>query len=93
MVGAHVQLVGEQLAEIDVGIAKFDVPSGRDGRLESKISNSPSPRPRNAFGLQGHISDLRLFRLDELDEPIANIRDKVRIVPRKPKQLEHACNV
>ena len=31
--------------------------------------------------------------MDELDEPIANIKGKVRNVRRKPKQLEHACNV
>ena len=31
--------------------------------------------------------------MDELDEPIANIRGRARNVRRKPKQVEHACNV
>ena len=31
--------------------------------------------------------------MDELDDPIANIRGRVRNVRRKPKQVEHACNV
>ena len=31
--------------------------------------------------------------MDELDEPIANIRGRVRNVQRNPKQVEHACNV
>nr|POE69520.1 hypothetical protein CFP56_40651 [Quercus suber] len=39
---AHVQSVEEQLAEIDARIAKFDALNGRDGRLESEISNSSS---------------------------------------------------
>nr|POE57766.1 hypothetical protein CFP56_14020 [Quercus suber] len=93
MAEAHVQSLEEQLAEIDAGIAKFDAPNGRDGKLESEISNSSSPQPRNAVDLQRHVSDLRLPRLDEPDELIANIRGKVRNVQRKPKQLDHACNV
>ena len=81
------------MAEIDAEIAKFDAPKGKDGRIESETSNSPSPQPQNAVDLQGNIANPRLPRMDELDESIANIRGRVRNVRRKPKQVEHACNV
>ena len=93
MAGTHVQSVEEQLAKIDDEIARFDDPNGKDGRIESEISNNFSPRHQNVVGLQGNVSDPRLPRLEELDEPIANIRGKVRNVRRKSKQMEYACNM
>ena len=89
----YVQSVEDQLVEIDVEIAKFDAPTGTNGRIESKTSNIPCSRPQNVVGWQENLVDPRMPRMDELDEPIATIRGRVRNVQRKPKQVEHACNV
>ena len=89
----YVQSAEDQLAEIDAEIAKFDAPTDTNGKIESETSNIFYSRPQNVVGRQENLADLRMPKMDELDEPSATIRGRVRNVRRKPKQVEHACSV
>lgn len=89
----HIPTIKEKLADIDVGITRFEDMRGRNAGLGPELSHITIPYQLDELGSQGRIPNLDSIPLSELVGLVLNKKGRARVVRNWSKQQGSASEV